>query len=83
MKHKLLVLFSLFVLMPICAKAQEAPQHRVVYLWDVTYSLLGGYCDMKNSTPTPINVAGETIQIKYCDKKKNIYTNTSVHLTRR
>ncbi len=73
MKHKLLALLSLFVLMPICTKAQEAPQHRVVYLWDVTYSMFGGYCDMKNSTPTPVIVAGESMQIKYCDKKKNIY----------
>ena len=28
---------------------------------------------MKNSTPTPIVVAGEPMQIRYCDKKKNIY----------
>ena len=42
MKLKLLKLFSLFVLMPMFAVAQEAPLHRVVYLWDVTYSMHGG-----------------------------------------
>ena len=73
MKHKLLFLFSLIVVLPLLSLAQEAPQHRVVYLWDVTYSMFGGYCDMKNTHPTSVTVGGETMQIKYCDKKKNIY----------
>ena len=70
MKHKLLILLSLFVLMPICTEAQDAPQHRVVFLWDVTYSTHG----FKNGKETVVvKVAGKDMPVERFNKKYNIY----------
>lgn len=44
MKKQLLYLFA-FLLLPLSLCAQEPPAHRVVYLWDVTYSTHGGRMD--------------------------------------
>ena len=70
MKHKLLYLLSLFLLMPFGVQSQEAPQHRVVFLWDVTYSTHG----FKNGKETVVvKVAGKDMSVKCFDKKYNIY----------
>lgn len=72
MKNKLLILFSIFVLMPTLAAAQEAPLYRVVYLWDVTYSTHGGYGG--DSLPNkPRKVGNETVNIVHYDQKYDIY----------
>ncbi len=74
MKNKLLfpLFLSLFMLMPICAKAQEAPQHRVVYLWDVTYSMHGGHVVGAKGSKDVI-VAGKPMPISPYNSKRDIY----------
>ncbi len=74
MRHKLLVLLSLFVLLPIYAEAQDAPQHRVVYLWDVTYSMHGGR--MGGKTDTVLLVGGEKHEIVQYNPNRDIYDAT-------
>ena len=71
MKHKLLFLFSLIVLFSVLSFAQEAPYHRVVYLWDVTYSTHGGY--MGGKTAKHVMVAGEPMKIEQYNSKYDIY----------
>lgn len=74
MRHKLLVLLSLFVLLTIYAEAQEAPQHRVVYLWDVTYSTHGFRYEKGRETDTVrVKVAGKDMPVKCYNKKYDIY----------
>lgn len=72
MKHKLLYLLSLFLLMPFGVQSQEAPQHRVVYLWDVTYSMHGGQMGGNTSKPVPI-ADGENVNIEKYNPKYDIY----------
>lgn len=73
MKHKLFFLLFLFVLMPICVEAQEAPQHRVVYLWDVTYSMHGGFVTAGVTESGIVVVGGKSCTISHYDKSKDIY----------
>ncbi len=70
MKQKFLILLSFLVLMPICIKAQEAPQHRVVYLWDVTYSTHGGRLGSGHKIVT---VANQPMEIVDYNSKYDIY----------
>ena len=72
MKHKL-VLLSLFMLLPLCAKAQEAPQHRVVYLWDVTYSMHGGFVTTGKTGNGTVEIGGKSCTISHYDQNKDIY----------
>ena len=72
MKHSLHSFFLLVVLLPILSYAQEAPQHRVVYLWDVTYSMHGGHIDSSGSKAT-VMVAGKEMKINPYNKKRDIY----------
>ena len=73
MKHKLLILLSLVALMPILSKAQEAPQHRVVYLWDVTYSMHGGFVTAGITGTGTVKIGGKSCPISHYDKSKDIY----------
>ncbi len=72
MKHIFRSFFLLIVLFPILSIAQEAPQHRVVYLWDVTYSMHGGYVAGAFGEAT-VTVAGTSMMIKPYNKKRDIY----------
>ena len=69
MKHKLLIF--LVVLLPVLSIAQEAPQHRVVYLWDVTYSMHGWVYKAPNSTT--VTVAGKPMKISNYNANYDIY----------
>lgn len=71
MKNKLLILFSIFVLTPMLVIAQEAPLHRVVYLWDVTNSMHGGH--LGNVSKKEVPVARKNMQIKDYNKDYDIY----------
>ena len=71
MKNKLLILFSIFVLTPKLVRAQEAPQHRVVYLWDVTNSMHGGYKGGKTSKT--VEVAKKPMEVRQYNHKYDIY----------
>lgn len=73
MKHKLFFLLFLFALMPILSKAQEAPQHRVVYLWDVTYSMHGGFVTAGITGTGTVKIGGKSCPISHYDKSKDIY----------
>ena len=79
MKHKLLILLSLFVLMPICIEAQEAPLNRVVYLWDVTYSTHGGRCG--DAFPSKERLVGkQRVTIVEYNPKYDIYDSLVYNL---
>lgn len=60
------MLLLLSILFSVFSAAQEAPVHRIVFLWDVTNSMHGGYLGKNNKEVT---VAGRPMSItKYnCD----------------
>lgn len=56
--------------------AQTKPEitGRIVYLWDVTLSMHGGYCDMNNNTPHSKKVGNnEDCKIRYYKQSDDIY----------
>ena len=68
MKHKLLIFLSLFMLMPTLAMAQAT--RRVVYLWDVTYSMHGGRL---GSGDHSVVVGDKQMVIKGYNQSRDIY----------
>lgn len=73
MKNKLLILFSIFVLTPMLVMAQEAPLHRVVYLWDVTYSMHGGWVTTGCTETGKVSIGEKIYPISHYDKEHDIY----------
>jgi len=71
MKHCLYFLFS-FMLMSLPLDAQEAPQYRKVFLWDVTYSTHGGWAGSSYPTITK-KVGKDKMEIKQYNKEYDIY----------
>ena len=71
MKFKSVILFSLFAFLSLSIFAQEAPQHRVVYLWDVTKSM-HGYKE-PGGTNKVVTVAQKDMLIEHYHKEYDIY----------
>lgn len=67
--------FILFVC-PLFLWAQNSSgiDRRVVYLWDVTYSMHGGYYDAKGGNGK-VTIAGQEYSIKKYSKKHDIYND--------
>lgn len=71
MRLSLFLFFSLFMLMPLFVVAQEAPRHRVVYLWDVTKSMHG--YKKPGGTNKTVTVAQKDMEIEHYCKEYDIY----------
>jgi len=68
-------LVVLFFLLPAFVFAQENIGRRVVYLWDVTYSMHGGYMTADKSKKGKVLVAGNNYEIVCYNEKYDIYTS--------
>lgn len=71
MNLKSVILFSLFALLSISIIAQDAPRHRVVYLWDVTKSM-HGYKE-PGGTNKVVTVAQKDMLVEHYHKGYDIY----------
>ena len=73
---KRLFSFSLLLIVAVSMTfAQTKPEitGRIVYLWDVTLSMHGGYCDMSNNTPHVKKVGNQERKIPKYKKSDDIY----------
>ncbi len=72
MKFKTLLFLLFFSLV---TSAQAEYNKRVIFLWDVTYSMHGGYCGGKNAKSAQVEIAGEMHKIHRYAEKYDIYTD--------
>ena len=66
-------LFLILLMLPAFVYAQEAPSRRVVFLWDVTYSMHGGYPGKNNYDRDTVEVAGKPMGITQYNCDYDIY----------
>lgn len=76
-KNIMIKLKTLFFLLLFSAVtfAQENYTQRIIFLWDVTYSMHGGYCGGKNAKSAQVNIAGQMYSIQRYSEKYDIYTD--------
>ena len=70
---KLKTLFFL-LLFSVVTFAQENYTQRIIFLWDVTYSMHGGYCGGKYAPSVQVVIAGQPQMIDRYAEKYDIYT---------